>query len=160
MIYSDLLSHVRTTSEVEKLFYEIDMLIGSVFKKTPFEESLKFVDVVTSGLIKDALFKNNIKITDKSTIKDFLVTLREKIHNLKPFKICLAFEPPQAIINTIFSWILRNLGFGYVLDVEENKGIIGGAIISFGGKYKDYSLRKTIEEAFRNKREEIRQLIK
>lgn len=155
MIYSDILNHVRTLADVEKLSYETNILIGGLFKKTSFEKSLKSVSLVTSQQIKEALLKNNIKITDKRTIKDFLVGLREKIGNLKPLKIYLAFTPTQTIIDTVFSWVLRSLGFGYVLDIEENKEILGGAIITFGGKYKDYSLKKSIEEAFANKREEM-----
>lgn len=159
MIYSDILRSIRTIGQVERLSYEIDVLLGSLFKKHSFDQSLKSVSSVASDEIREALVKNNIKLSDRQTIKDYLVGLRDKIHNFKTIKIFLAFQPSEVTIDNIFTFVLKNFGFGFILDIKEDRTIFGGAIISFRGKYKDYSLRKAIEEAFVNKREEITRLL-
>ncbi|NCO45146.1 MAG: F0F1 ATP synthase subunit delta, partial [Vibrio sp.] len=41
------------------------------------------------------------------------------------------------------------------LDFEINPEILGGALISFNGKYLDESLSKKMEEIFSNQKEEL-----
>lgn len=155
MIYSYILKHVQTVYQAKELSYEIGVLIASLFKKESFQEALNSVSAVTSEQIRNALLENKIPLTNHQEIKNFLVELRAKIQMVKPFKIYLAFQPLGTTIDRIFSWVLTNLGFGYVLDIEEDKTIIGGAVVEFGGRYKDLSLRKSIEEAFTNNKQQI-----
>ena len=155
MIYSDILRRVKTVHQAKEISYEIDMLVASLFKKESFHERLKTIRALTSEDIINAMLENKIEISNHQAIKNFLVELISKIHSLKPFKIYLGFQPLETTIDKIFSWVSANLGFGYVLDIEEDKTIIGGAMVAFEGRYKDHSLKKSIERAFANKKEEI-----
>lgn len=156
MIYFDILKQIKTLDRAQELINEIDILMSSLFKAKPhaFEESLREVSAYTSQAVTTGL-KNKIEFNDKSAIKEFLNSLKGKIQKLKILKLSLAFIPSESMIDTLFSWVSKNLAKGVVLDIEEDKTIIGGANIAFEGKYKDLSVRKTLEEIFENKREEI-----
>lgn len=157
MIYSYILRYIETLDDAEKISFEIETLLDSVFKTETqaFEKSLKSVSAKTSDAIKGILAQNDIALDNRKGIKNFLLGLKDQLHNLKVIKITLAFEPSQRTITNIFSWILGNIGFGIVLDINYDKTIIGGAVIYFEGKYKDFSLKKRLDTTFKNRREEI-----
>lgn len=157
MIYSDILREIKTLDSAQELISDIDILMSSQFSAKPhaFEESLRKVSAYTSQAVTELLAKNSIDFNDKSAIKEFLNNLKDKVQKLKILKLSLAFMPSESMIDTLFSWVSKNLAQGIVLDIEEDKTIIGGANIAFEGKYKDLSVRKTLEQTFANKREEI-----
>lgn len=157
MIYSDILRSIRTVDNVGQISFEIDTMLESVFKtqKKTFEKSLGSISTRTSQAITATLRKEKIDLENKTLIKDFLMGLKDQIRNLKSIEITLPFYPSEEMIENLFSWVLKNLGFGIILNIKEDREIIGGAIISFNGKYKDYSLKKKIDEAFATKKQEI-----
>ena len=103
----------------------------------------------------EAFMKGNISFEDKTMIKEYLIGLREQLQKFKVLKLSIAFEPREFTIDNLLAWVLKNLGFGIVLDIKTDKTILAGTIIEFEGKYKDLSLKKKLEEVFASKREEI-----
>lgn len=162
MIYSDVLRWVKTTEHARDILSEIEILLDSLFKTdaNTFEKALRSISILTSQTLKEAFQKDNISLDDKTTIKEYLVGLREQIQKLKTLKLTLAFESSEYTIDNLFNWISKNLLTGIILEIKTDKSIIGGAVIELEGKYKDYSLRKTLEEVFANKREEIMNVTK
>lgn len=162
MIYYDILrSSITTLDQLEQISFEIDALLDSLYKtwKGSFEKSLDSISPETSQAIKATIKENKISLDNIGQLKELLTGLKEQIHKLKPIEITLAFSPPEAIIKNIFDWVIKNLGFGLILDIKIDKTILGGAIINFNGKYKDYSLKKRMDEIFAAKREEIRGIV-
>ena len=156
MIYYDILKQVKTVDQAEDLNYEIDILLKSLFdtQNQAFEITLKSVSSNNVQMIKEAL-KNNFDWDNKQSVKDFLNELKDKLQKFRILKLSLAFTPSEASIDNLFNWVLKNLGEGCILDIEEDKTILGGTIIEFGGKYRDFSLKKKLEETFASKKEEI-----
>jgi F0F1-type ATP synthase delta subunit len=162
MIYNDILIHVKTIDQGRELSSEIDILINSLFKteNNAFEKALDSVTVLTSQMLISALggLKNNIN-WDKQMITEYLTGLKEELQKLKTLKLSLAFEPSKDLIDHLFIWIIKNLGYGIILDIQKDKTILGGAIIEFEGKYEDLSLKKALDEVFGTKRMEITDLL-
>ena len=84
-----------------------------------------------------------------------MTRLNEQLKKFKPIKLTIAFEPSYESIENIYNWVLEALDNSYILDIEVNESILGGAIVVFNGQYRDSSLKKTLREIFETKREEI-----
>ena len=59
------------------------------------------------------------------------------------------------MIEKLSGWVKTNVTDETLLDFEINPEILGGALISFNGKYLDESLSKKMEEIFSNQKEEL-----
>ena len=79
----------------------------------------------------------------------------EIIEKLKVIKIVLAFDPSTKTIANIHNFITDLLGIGYILEIEVFQEILAGAIVIFNGKYIDFSLKKRIEDTFKEKADQI-----
>lgn len=157
LIYSDLITSLKTTREVEELSSEIDTIESALFnsEKVLLEKMLGSISEASAKRITEIFLKNNLDMTDKEEIRDFLDTLKDLIRKFKVIKIILAFDPTRATIKNIHEYISVNIGIGYILDIEVLESVLAGAIVIFNGQYKDFTLRKSLEEAFTNKSEEI-----
>lgn len=156
-IYSDILNSVKTIQEAQDLSYEIDTLLESVFKtqQQSFDSSIKTISIKTATKIREVFLKANLNFVDKEMVKDFLVSLKKLLTRFKIIKLTIAFEPSYEVIENIYDWVLNNLGNGYILDVDTNKDILGGAIIVFNGRRENLTLKNTLSTTFKTKREEI-----
>lgn len=145
---------VKTKEEGELLDSEIDLMLDSLFNNSKnFEDLLlKKVRQSTYNAIKPELEQFG---TDHTSIKEFLSKIKYQLKKLKVLEISIAFEPTSKLSNDICSWIKENLGEEFVPDIKIDPTILGGAIIVFEGLYKDYTLKKTLQDTFEKKRNEI-----
>lgn len=155
-IYSDILGSIKTVSQLNEFLAEIDILEESLFETTISSESaFKKLGVESASKLKELFLKNNLEITDKEAIKGYLVNLRTALSKFKIIQLTIAFEPSIQIVENIHSWVLENVGNSFILDIETNEALGAGAIIVFNGAYRDLTLKKNIEAAFAQKRNEI-----
>lgn len=161
LIYFDLITSLKTTREVDDLSSEIDILMSALFRseKASLEKALTSIAIDSAKKITEIFLKNNLDMTDKEQVSDFLYTLKDLIKKFKVIKLILAFNPTRATIENIHGAVSENIGIGYILDVEIDESVLAGAVVMFNGKYKDFTLRKSLEETFLTKREEILKLI-
>ena len=155
-MYSDILSRIRTKEEALRLDQEVDMLLEKIYetKEGAFEEALTCkVRTWVSEEIRTSLAKGAV---DKL---HYLRELKEAISRLKTLKLTLAFEPVEDTLNKIHSWVRREVGEGIILDITFNRNILAGAIIIFGGEYRNCSFRKKFEEDLKNNKEEIMKIL-
>lgn len=155
-MYSEILSRVRTKREAEILAEEIAKLIESLYKTRDgtYEEVLgASVRAWVSEALTTLLAKEGVN--KEETLRD----LKDKLEKVKVLKLELAFEPTEAAISKIHEWAKANAGENILLDLGYNPAILAGAIITYKGKYGDYSLRKKLDEEFRKNKEEIMKLL-
>lgn len=161
MIYSDIKNHIQTTRNLNDFSSEIDKLLESIFKPSinqSFDNALNEVSIKTAERIKELFRHNNLDISNREIIKDFLTNLKDQLKNYKIIKLTIAFEPSNKSIENIYNWVLTALDNSYILDIEVNTAILGGAIVVFNGQYRDLTLKKTLRDLFDTKREEILQI--
>ena len=161
LIYFDLITSLKTVGEVNDLSSEIDTLMSALFKSrnSSLEKAFGLISQKTAKKITQIFSKNNFNTDDKELITDFLDTLASLIKKFKVIKLTLAFDPTPKTIDNIHEFVSQNLGIGYILDIEVLENILGGAVIMFNGKYQDFTLKKTLEEVFESKNEEILKLM-
>ena len=63
--------------------------------------------------------------------------------------IRIAFNPNEEIVNEATSWFVENYGKNVQLDFVFDKNLIAGAVIIFNQQSKDFSLKKRIEEKYK-----------
>jgi F0F1-type ATP synthase delta subunit len=149
-MYLDLIIMLRTTKDVIEFTSEIEAFLSSFFKSKNIssKEALDSISTGSAQRIAETFSNNKLDINDKDTVFAFFKTLKELIQKLKVIKLTLAFKPGQKTIENIHNYVKENMGIGYILDIEVSEDILGGAVIMFNGKYSDFSLKKSIEDAF------------
>lgn len=156
-MYLDLLTMLKTTREAACFVSEIDTLLIAFFKseKVSTKEALSSISLESAQKIEQAFSKNNLDINDRNTVYNFFNTLKELISKLKVIKLVLAFSPTLKTIENIHNFVKENIGIGYILDIETSEDLLGGSVVIFNGKYNDFSLKKSIEDAFETKHNQI-----
>lgn len=157
LIYFDLITSLKTTEEVDDLALEIDDLQTSLFKseKMSLDKAMETISQTTSKKIIEIFEKFNLDMNDKELIADFLETLKNLIKKFKVIKLILAYDLTRKTIENIHEAVSENIGIGYVLDIEIDESVLGGAVVMFNGKYKDFTLRKSLEEVFARENKEL-----
>ena len=122
MNYSDILRYIKTVDQAEKLSYEIDILLKSLFEtRDGLEDALNSISAVNSERLKETFLKNNINLDNLAMTREYLIVLKEELQKQKTLKLSLAFPPSEDIIDNLFDWVLNNLGEGIILDIDEKK---------------------------------------
>lgn len=161
LIYFDLITSLKTVREVDDLSLAVDTLISTLFNtsKMSLDKALSSINQTLAKKITEIFEKFNLDMTDKDNVRDFLDTLKDLIKKFKVIKLTLAFDPTPKTIDNIHEFVSENIGIGYILDIEVLEGVYGGAVIMFNGKYKDFTLKKTLDEVFTSKKETIVKLL-
>ena len=153
LIYFDLITSLKTVDEVNELSQELESLKSVLFKseKMTFEKAMTTIRENSAKKIMEIFAKNKLDSSNKEDTRDFLETLKLLIQKFKIIKLILAFDPAYQTIEKIHDYISENIGIGYILDIEIDETVLGGSVVIFNGKYKDFTLRKSLDELFANK---------
>lgn len=156
-MYYDLMTSIKTVNEANSLSSEIDTLTATLFKSEnmSLSNALASINMSDAKKITEMFSKNNLDINDKETVSDILQSIKNLIKKFKIIKLILAFDPSLKTIEKIHNYVSLNIGIGYILDIELSESVLGGSVVIFNGKYNDFTLKKTLEEVFANKRKEI-----
>ncbi len=155
-------NYIRTVQEKEEFLSQLDILLANLFKTDAFnfEDTLKkTVSLNNVWIIKRGVKDHNIDTNDRTAIENLLGNIKTQVEKLKVLKIYLAFDPTTEIIDDIFNWTLKNIGEEVVLDIEKDESILGGAIIVFEGRYRDFTLKRGLEEIFQNKESGLKTIL-
>jgi hypothetical protein len=100
------------------------------------------------------LQENKISATSPTDLKTFFDAIQEKISTLPILSMTLGFEPKEKTLQSLSEWFFLNIKKQVLFDISVDHALIGGAIISFNGKQKDFSVKpkfdKVIAEALAN----------
>jgi len=147
-MYSELLTHIQTTDDLHTLKEEI-----SVLQKTFYEQSASF-DSVLSTQVRKYIADSISKELNSSGIgnKEYLEGLLKELDKLSTVHLTLSYEPDAQSFASFYQWFVDNVGPAIVLDVYTNPNLLGGAQISFNGKYYDGSLITKINQINRSRK--------
>jgi len=154
--YTEIISKVKTVEEKEKLKEEIEFLIDSLYDPhgLAFDEMLKskvrekFATVLSEESHKEGVDK-----------KEFLVRLKNELEAAKVVKLTLGFEPTQVSLDKIWQFLFSALGKMLLLDIDYQPKIVGGAIIIYEGVFRDFSLKKYLDEELEKSAKEFMKII-
>ena len=151
---SALISKIRTVDEKEKLSQEVGLLLDSLYKEkgNGFYTSLKSqVRLWVSEIINSEAQQGGADI-DK--IEAYLKDIQKRLDALEVVTLTLSFEPTDATIDK-FTKVIRGGRENTILDFSYDPAVLGGAIVSFKGEYRDFSLKRLYESEYKTKEEEV-----
>lgn len=138
---------IKTLQEKEELKNYLEELIETLFmKKGSFENKFKNIPMPYSQIIKGELNQQKITMDNTDDMKNMLENLTEKLQTMQELNLTIAFTPSKSALESIYSWVKKNMGDNFFLNLEINPKILGGAIISYKGLYINNSLEKQLEK--------------
>ncbi|CAN5323415.1 hypothetical protein BH10PAT1_BH10PAT1_1840 [soil metagenome] len=142
--YSEITNLILTKDDFNILIRELDLLEESLYEiKNNFDSVLK--NSVRSEVSK--LISNAILNQDKAKV---LKEIRLEMNQIKFAEIILAKDPSNEFISKISDWLTKLQNRRIAINIKIDQSIIGGAIISFEGKYFDGSLKNKLEKILIN----------
>lgn len=91
------------------------------------------------------LFKGqNFNEDQKSSLEQALHDLSD----IETVKLTIAFEPQRQFLEHLHAQLSQIIKTRFVIDYAVNSKILGGMIIEYEGKYKDFSVRKKVNKYF------------
>jgi F0F1-type ATP synthase delta subunit len=122
-------------------------ILKEYFEKKTFGGDLE-IQVLDAD--KDWLASLMNEPTENFTSKNFYAEmdqLNKRLESLPPLTIYLAFEMPDNEIAALAQNIRASLNSNLIfLDLRKDPNLIGGLAMVYKGIYKDYSVRKKIDE--------------
>ena len=152
IMQSKILSKIKTKRDSEKLSYEIEILLSSLYeeKGAGFDNALK---TKVRAWVAEDIGQDIDKLgMDK---KDYLDNLAKELKNFKTLRLDLAYEPSFESIDRIYAFVANNFGERILLDLNCVHDLVGGARVIFEGKYFDFTLKKAFEQEFSKEKDEI-----
>lgn len=148
--YFDLAVLIKTKQDAADLVAILTELITSVYtlKENIDDVFDRFFAYEEKKNFTTILHKNKIDLANPGALKEFFIFLKEYIENLPVATVYIAFTPHKETVETLSEWFFVSLKRHVLLDLHVDKSIIGGAVVSFKGLYKDFSLRKSIQAQF------------
>lgn len=160
--FSPILNRIYTKEDADAFVSSVDTFLSQLYTNSGSDTVTlikKTLPPETLDTVQNALYAQKISPLDKERIHVFFTHLKEVMRKLKIFKLTLVFNPPYAFIQKLHVWIQENIGIDIILSIQKDPALIGGTVIEYGGIYRDYSLRKQLDEVFEKKRNEILKLI-
>jgi len=142
---AEIISGVKTKTELNNTLRELEVLENSLYKTGDqgFEETLQYgVNIKLSVAVQLAL-QNAENNTDQNVRKLLLEEIKNGVNTLKVIKLDIPTEPSEMMIKRIHKWVTEKCGPGKILDLTVDKNILGGARITYEGKFADMTLNKT-----------------
>lgn len=156
-----ILQTIKTKDDRDRLLQEIETILASHYHADP-----SLVQTTVSKGIRPALSEKFERLISEvssdpnhRTLEEVCQELEHAIRALKVIFLTIAFDPPQESIDLITSWVKTNIG-NIVLDIEYNKHLLGGVIISYQGNYRDLTTKKILKQRLQEKKDDILSLIR
>ena len=155
-MYSELYQLARTQEERETLKEELNTLSASLYERQgAFEQALAGrVRPAVAEAIKRTL--QEAKVTDRAK---FFEEAAGALDSLKVLELTVAIDPKGGSIERIWQWVRKNVGEGIILKFTVDRSIGAGAVLVYKGKFRNYSLKKLLDDYFEASRDIMAQLL-
>lgn len=154
---SNLISRLKTTEDRDLLLSELDLLLKSIYEGSGGSFDITLKNKVRSWVA--AIILSEIESVENLDKKSYLENLKNEVQKIEDMKLGLAYEPSESALERIHDRIVKYSRKQILIDLTTNKNIVGGAVIVYKGKYRDFSMKKVFETEMQNAREEINEIL-
>ncbi len=144
-------SIIKTKTAAEKIIESIDELKASLYNKR-IDLDKKMGELFSHEMkekIKAYSVQEQINLIDPESFGKFLTDLRNNIKNMPVVYLSIACETTDDMVKEISNWFVEHYGTQVLVDLKCDKSLIAGAVITFDGKEKDFSLKKKLSERYK-----------
>ncbi len=103
----------------------------------------EFIARVSVSLPNGLNKANTNLVTD---VEELFKSTKDTLENSLQVKLTLAFIPDEKFIKSLYEWFEQNTEIEVLLDIDTDRSIIAGAIVSSDGKYMDDSARSKLNK--------------
>ncbi|NTU74073.1 hypothetical protein HGB07_08085 [Candidatus Roizmanbacteria bacterium] len=138
-----ILSYILTKADRDNLIEKITAFLDSQYeaKQALYQDHFSYEE---AQVFQQAIVQEFGDSPTKENITDFFESLVKSLNELPVVQLVLGFEPRGTFLKKVVEEI-RKAGDRYLVDLKIDHSIGGGAVLSTGGRYKDYSLRAILE---------------
>ncbi len=149
-MYSNILDTVKTNLDREELLYEINQIKSALY------ESAKNLEDVLKSKVR-AFFADTVRqqIQEGADLEKYFSGLVKALNGLEEVKLEVALEPTHEEIEVISNWLNKSTGGKTLISFDVKPNILGGATVSFKGKYFDGSLLKILDKTLEESRDAL-----
>ena len=133
---------------------QVNININTVFER---DSVVKFLDQfdqiifdskidVKSWVEKNAPIEFSVESVDPEELFTKSKALRKDMMSLSTIGISVSMELDDSFIDKMSSWIFENTGKKVLLDIRNDKDLLGGAIVESGGYIFEHSFRSYFEK--------------
>lgn len=94
------------------------------------------------------LREQKIQVNSNNALRGFFAKISEKVASLPVLALKIAVEPDGSMLQELSDWFPANIDRQVLIDLEVVPGIIAGAVLTFNGRYADYSVRPVFDRIF------------
>lgn len=146
---AQILTLVRTKDEANEFQKQLDNLLNVLFSDAPFETILReYISYEKQEKLLTILSNEHVNTQQPNAIQNCLQEIKKNIAQLPVLTLTIAFSPKQQLLEMLATWFLVHTKKPVLLDIVVNKNLIGGAIIEYKGIFKDYSLKKILQDKY------------
>ena len=147
----DLSELFNTKSQAQDFSSRMAIVVKKVFETgfTPEGALLEQFGVAKKDAFMTILRNNGVNAESRLAIKTFIDKIQEHISALPTISLTLAFEPTEKTLQGLSRWFILNIKKQVLFDITVDTKLIGGAVISSGGRFLDYSIKPDFERIFR-----------
>jgi len=152
-MFEDLAKKIKTKEELIFYLEELSRAQQAVFKQGGVLLSEKLKGKISEELKNffERMEKKGMLSKNPEQQYSFLEKIKKYLLSLSEVKLEIAFSPSNDFLKEISLWFEKELGQKVILDLTVNPKIVGGAIIEYQGKWRDYSIAKEIDKSIKDK---------
>ena len=139
--YSEIISVTQTHSQAEKLLEEIEELEAAGFGQ-PGQLERTLTEKVRQG-VAEAMRKG---VGETAGWSEYLGGLKNQVKEWETVELGLAFEPSETGLERIVEELRAAIGVPVVVRVRVDPTVVGGAVITYKGIYRDLSVKRLLND--------------
>ncbi len=137
--FEHFIDTISTKYQRERAFYALDSVIEELYSTKPLTDIIaKHCTAHQKEVLLELLNAGNIP--DKLA-KEILELLKAELASIPILTMEVAVEPSDALVKRIAGKLELILKKKIIVDFRQKRSIMGGAIIQYGGKYGDFTLK-------------------
>ncbi len=140
-----LIQEIKTYEDLKELLGELDVVLLEVSGKL----EVNLADILQSHAPKFgktlADFLQSQQAMTRQTAISSLERLKTQLDKAKVLELTVSVTPTSSMVSAVHSWALKNIADNVVVSFNKNPSIVAGAVVSYNGKYGDFSSSKKIQ---------------
>lgn len=161
--YSSILDEVKTVEDLRLVASEIDMLLVTLYK-TDKEIFVKRLHTKLQRNLTDSLTlslnQQNVSLENHEQLQQYFTGLKQFLAALPLLQLTIPYHPSNEQVEKLSDWARRETNKPVILQIQYNPTLLGGAVITYEGRYTDLSLKKKLDAVYATKKEEILAILK
>lgn len=143
-----LLDALITKEDVAKMQQSLDQVIEKIYS-TKVDVNKMLAEVFPreiKAVIVDLAEKKGVSIKDPVAFQNVLTAVKEQIRKISLIEISVGGVVTEEFLYKMQRWFDENIDNKVIIQIKQDPSIIGGAVISYNGKFHDYTVNAEVEK--------------